>query len=83
MRRIMERLYQAKNRTPFVKDAFHRYLIEGERGAVNPERKGTKARGAFQLDNSAGEELDHSTALDGYEPRRSACAAEGIFRQDI
>ncbi len=43
----MERLYQAQNRTPFVKDAFHRYLIEGERGAVNPEMKGTKAAGHF------------------------------------
>jgi len=43
----LERLYQAKNRTPFVKDAFHRYLIEGERGAVNPERKGTKGAAHF------------------------------------
>src|ERR1700756_5177121 len=42
-----ERLYQAQNRNPFVKDAFHRYLIEAERGAVNPEMKGTKAAGHF------------------------------------
>src|ERR1700721_2775287 len=43
----MERLYQAQNRNPFVKDAFHRYLIDSEPGAVNPEMKGTKAAGHF------------------------------------
>ncbi|MBS0605106.1 MAG: glucosidase [Verrucomicrobia bacterium] len=39
-----ERLYgpQSKNQTPYVKDAFHRYLVKGER-CVNPAKKGTKA----------------------------------------
>ena len=34
----MERLFQQKSRTPYVKDAFHRYVIDGERGAVNLAR---------------------------------------------
>jgi hypothetical protein len=38
-----ERLYQTPNRTPYVKDAFHRYVVNGERDAVNPALKGTKA----------------------------------------
>jgi len=38
-----ERLFGTANHTPYVKDAFHRYLIEGEEGAVNPKRDGTKA----------------------------------------
>src|SRR5947209_7538669 len=33
----------AKSRKPFVKDAFHRYVVENERDAVNPEPTGTKA----------------------------------------
>jgi hypothetical protein len=37
-----ERLFGQKNTTPYVKDAFHRYLINGEKGAVNPEHTGTK-----------------------------------------
>ncbi|HUA02090.1 MAG TPA: hypothetical protein VMB02_17260 [Candidatus Aquilonibacter sp.] len=37
-----ERLYGQKNRTPYVKDAFHRYLIGSEREAVNPGLWGTK-----------------------------------------
>jgi hypothetical protein len=33
----------APSRKPYVKDAFHRYVVNGERGAVNPEPTGTKA----------------------------------------
>jgi len=35
-------LWNTPNSTPFVKDAFHRYLVNGEKGAVNPKREGTK-----------------------------------------
>ncbi len=37
-----ERLYQEKNCTPYVKDAFHRYLVNGERQAVNPAMQGRR-----------------------------------------
>src|SRR5471030_329927 len=37
------KLYGATCPSPYVKDAFHRYLIEGETGAVNPANAGTKA----------------------------------------
>lgn len=39
----MERLFAQKSCTAFVKDAFHRYVINGEMAAVNPALKGTKA----------------------------------------
>jgi hypothetical protein len=42
-----EHLFQFKNRTPYVKDAFHRYVINGEVSAVNPAQKGTKAAALF------------------------------------
>lgn len=38
-----ERLYRAQNTTPYVKDAFHRFLVHGEKNAVNPKKEGTKA----------------------------------------
>jgi len=38
-----EALFEEKNETPYVKDAFHRYLVQNEMDAVNPERFGTKA----------------------------------------
>ncbi len=37
-----ERLWKSPNRTPYVKDAFHRQLIQKE-AAVNPKEEGTKA----------------------------------------
>ena len=38
-----ERLFGRDNASPFVKDAFHRYVVDGETDAVNPEHVGTKA----------------------------------------
>jgi hypothetical protein len=39
----MQRLFGAPSATPYVKDAFHEYLIEGKHTAVNPACTGTKA----------------------------------------
>ncbi len=38
-----ERLFKAKSVSPFVKDAFHRFIINGEKDAINPAQRGTKA----------------------------------------
>lgn len=38
-----EKLYDKPNPTPYVKDAFHRYLIHKETDAINPDQRGTKA----------------------------------------
>jgi hypothetical protein len=51
----MERLFGQKSKTPFVKDAFHRYLINGERGAVNPAMTGTKAAAHFASEIAPGQ----------------------------
>jgi len=37
-----ERLWGTPNATPWVKDAFHRYVIDGEHDAVNPALQGTR-----------------------------------------
>jgi len=49
------RLFNAPNAGPYVKDAFHRYLIHGERGAVNPNRSGTKTAARFELNLAPGQ----------------------------
>lgn len=36
-------LWGARNDVPYVKDAFHRHVVNGETNAVNPEQFGTKA----------------------------------------
>jgi hypothetical protein len=45
---------QAENRSRWVKDAFHRYFIEGDSAAVNPALTGTKACLAYKLMIPAG-----------------------------
>jgi hypothetical protein len=52
----VERLFGVPNPSPYVRDAFHAYLVEGRRGAVNPEGVGTKAAPHFVLAIPAGEE---------------------------
>jgi hypothetical protein len=37
------RLWNVPNSSPHVKDAFHRFVVNGESGAVNAENRGTKA----------------------------------------
>lgn len=36
-------LWDVPNDTPYVKDAFHRYLIQNEKKAINPDPRGTKS----------------------------------------
>ncbi|MCK6460168.1 MAG: glucosidase [Planctomycetes bacterium] len=51
-----ERLFGAPNATPYVKDAFHEYVVKGRREAVNSARTGTKAAAHFVLDLAPGGE---------------------------
>jgi hypothetical protein len=44
------RLFGVPNPMPYVKDAFHRYVVERESGAVNPQRTGTKAAARYRLE---------------------------------
>jgi hypothetical protein len=50
-----ERLWGQPNPSPYVKDAFHRYVISGETDAVNPAKTGTKAAAHYVLEVPAGE----------------------------
>src|SRR5277367_589037 len=48
------RLWGAEGAQSYVKDAFHRYVINGEHEAVNPECTGTKTAAWYQLEVPAG-----------------------------
>jgi hypothetical protein len=52
----VERLYGSPNPSPYVKDAFHRCLVEGRCDLVNPEGVGTKAACHYRLELPAGGE---------------------------
>jgi hypothetical protein len=50
-----ERLFGSLNPDPYVKDAFHRFVVEGDETAVNPAERGTKAAAWYALDLAPGE----------------------------
>jgi len=50
-----ERLFGVANRSPYVKDAFHRLVVHGEQGAVNPTPAGTKFGAWHRFTCAAGE----------------------------
>ena len=63
-----ERLINTPNRTPYVKDAFHNYVIGGNQAAVNPEQSGTKAAAYYRRDIPAGGSTVIRLRLSDLEP---------------
>jgi hypothetical protein len=49
-----ERFGLRANRTPYVKDAFHRLVVDGHDAAINPDKHGTKAAAHYLLSVGAG-----------------------------
>jgi hypothetical protein len=58
------RLFGAKNGDACVKDAFHDFVIRGERGAVAAQARGTKAAAHYTLAIPAGGEVTLRLRLD-------------------
>jgi hypothetical protein len=50
-----DRLWKVPNAAPYVKDAFHDYVVGGDQRKVNPARTGTKAAFRYRLDLGPGE----------------------------
>ena len=53
-----ERLFNTPNAGPYVKDAFHGYVIHGDGAAVNPENAGTKAAAYHRAEIAAGGRME-------------------------
>ena len=67
-----ERLFHAANASPYVKDAFHRFLIQNETAAVNPALCGTKAAVNYKIAIPARKEISIRLRL-----KRQATAEPG------
>src|SRR5262249_48923622 len=52
-----QRLFHVANAGPYVKDAFHDYLIARRSEVVNPQLTGTKAAFHYRLELAAGESV--------------------------
>jgi hypothetical protein len=78
-----ERLFKAKNASPYVKDAFHRYVINAETTAVNPELKGTKAAVQHKLTVPAAGEVSLKLRLSKDKQGITAASALGTEFETI
>jgi Mannosylglycerate hydrolase MGH1-like glycoside hydrolase domain/Glycosyl hydrolase family 63 C-terminal domain len=59
----MLRLFGVPNATPYVKDAFHEYIIQGNSLAVNPAHAGTKACALYKRTIAAGASITYRLRL--------------------
>jgi hypothetical protein len=50
-----QRIFGVPNRSPYVKDSINTYIVHGQEGVVNPEKKGTKVAAHYRLTVNAGQ----------------------------
>jgi Glycosyl hydrolase family 63 C-terminal domain len=62
------KLFGGRNRSPFVKDAFHEYVIRGNRAAVNPQQMGTKMAAYYPMQLGPGESATLKLRITDLEP---------------
>jgi Glycosyl hydrolase family 63 C-terminal domain len=62
------KLFNGKNRSPYVKDAFHEYLIRGNKSGVNPKQTGTKMAAYYPLQLGPGQSETLKLRLTDMEP---------------
>jgi hypothetical protein len=79
-------LFGGANPSPYVKDAFHEYVVHGNRAAVNPEPRGTKAAARYERTIPAGGSAVlrlrlQRCAAPGQIPRPSFADADGLLAQ--
>jgi hypothetical protein len=85
-----ELLFNSANDSPYVKDAFHSYVVGGKTDAVNPASTGTKAAAHYVLTVAAGAETTIELRLTTTPPpgKTNALSSEdhgrtGPFRDSL
>lgn len=77
-----QKLYNAANTSPHVKDAFHEYVIRGQSEAVNPAHAGTKAAAVYRRTIAPGEtSVVRLRLCRPPQPTAFGTAFEAIFQQ--
>ncbi|MGB9465616.1 MAG: hypothetical protein WBR10_10930 [Candidatus Acidiferrum sp.] len=72
------RLFNSKNRSPYVKDAFHEYVIRSNKSAVNPQQTGTKMAAYYQMQLGPGQVETLKLRLTDMEPLATMDRGLGI-----
>lgn len=74
------RLYYLKDNKGYFKDGMHEYIVNGNKQAINPEKKGTKAGFNYLLNVPAGESVTLQLRLTAIPNERPFSGFEDIFR---
>ena len=77
------RLWGQPNASPYVKDAFHEYVISGRGEAVNPAKTGTKAAAHYALDVPAGGSKTIRLRLSAARVDKAFSGFEAIFKSRV
>jgi Glycosyl hydrolase family 63 C-terminal domain len=75
-----QRLFNVPNPTPYVKDAFDRFVIHGENDAVNPNYTGTKAAAYYKIEIETGKGIELKFRLSA-EDQNPAIDFDAVFTQ--
>jgi Glycosyl hydrolase family 63 C-terminal domain len=78
-----ERLWNQPNGSPYVKDAFHAYVVGGNTAAVNPHGFGTKAAAHYTLEVPPGASRTIRLRLTGTTLAKPFDGFEETFRERI
>ncbi|MEE4379220.1 MAG: glucosidase [Candidatus Competibacteraceae bacterium] len=73
-----QRLYGVEE-TGFFKDAFHDFVIHGDRNAVNPKHTGTKAAAYYSFDLPAGGQQSLRLRLTQTQPKQPFADFDSVF----
>jgi hypothetical protein len=74
-----QRLWGAPNATPYVKDAFHRYVVDGDQGAVNRDKSGTKFAAAHAVTADPGQSITIGLTLTHGELAMPFATSDVVF----
>jgi hypothetical protein len=77
------RLWGQPNASPYVKDAFHDYVISGRGEAVNPAKAGTKAAAHYALEVPAGGSKTIRLRLAATRVDKAFSGFEEIFKRRV
>src|SRR5271157_871381 len=73
-----QRIFGRPNASPYVKDAFHRFVIEGKQECVNPAKVGTKSAAYCKVEMPAKSEFVMKMRL-----TRSRTSGESLFGKGL
>jgi hypothetical protein len=74
-------LWGARSRSDHPKDAFHRYVVDGDASAVNPKQHGTKAAALYRREVPAGGSVTLRLRLAPGEPVDPFAAFDSLFER--